>query len=78
MKVRFRKRRMLSEHTPNKLRVSQINNRFVFPQEFTYILSGGEITDLAAATAALSQGQYGEFPLYVFTTEGICGFAAGE
>ena len=25
------------EHTPNKLRVSQINNPFVFPQEFTYI-----------------------------------------
>lgn len=66
------------EHTPNKLRVSQINNPFVFPQEFTYILSGGEITDLAAATAALSQGQYGEFPLYVFTTEGIWALQQGS
>ncbi len=66
------------EYTPNKLRVSQINNPFVFPQEYTYTLSGGKITHLAAATAALSQGQYGEFPLYVFTTEGIWALQQGN
>lgn len=66
------------EYAPNKLRVSEVNNPFVFPQELTYTLSGGEIIDMAASTAALSQGQYGEFPLYVFTTEGIWALQQGS
>ena len=66
------------EYSPNKLRVSEINNPFVFPQELTYTLSGGEVIDMAASTAALSQGQYGEFPLYVFTTEGIWALQQGS
>lgn len=59
------------ESTPNKLKVSATDNQFIFPVEQTYTVGNGKIIGLAAATPALSQGQYGQFPLYVFTDEGI-------
>lgn len=59
------------ESTPNKLKVSATDNPFIFPVEQTYAVGNGKIIGLAAATPALSQGQYGQFPLYVFTDEGI-------
>jgi hypothetical protein len=59
------------ESTPNKLKVSAADNPFIFPVEQTYTVGNGKIIGLAAATPALSQGQYGQFPLYVFTDEGI-------
>ena len=59
------------ESTPNKLKVSATDNPFIFPVEQTYTVGNGKIIGLAAATPALSQGQYGQFPLYVFTDEGI-------
>lgn len=59
------------ESTPNKLKVSATDNPFIFPVERTYTIGNGKIIGLAAATPALSQGQYGQFPLYVFTDEGI-------
>lgn len=59
------------EPTPNKLKVSDTDNPFIFPVEQTYTVGNGKIIGLAAATPALSQGQYGQFPLYVFTDEGI-------
>lgn len=65
------------EYSENKLRVSAVNNPFLFPLEQTYTLSSGRILGMGAAVAALSQGQYGEFPLYVFTTEGIWAMQVG-
>lgn len=59
------------ESTPNKLKVSATDNPFIFPVEQTYTVGNGKIIGLAATTPALSQGQYGQFPLYVFTDEGI-------
>ena len=66
------------EHIPGKLRVSAVYNPFTFPQTLTYTLSSGVILGMAAATAALSQGQYGEFPLYVFTSDGIWALRQGS
>lgn len=66
------------EHIPGKLRVSAVYNPFTFPQTLTYTLSSGAILGMAAATAALSQGQYGEFPLYVFTSDGIWALRQGS
>ncbi len=65
------------EYTENKLRVSEVNNPFIFPLAQTYTLSSGKILGMGAAVAALSQGQYGEFPLYVFTTEGVWALQVG-
>ena len=66
------------EYSPTKLRVSAAYNPFRFPQENTYTISSGTILGMAAATAALSQGQYGEFPLYVFTSDGIWALQQGS
>ena len=62
----------------NLLRVSEVDNPFFFPAELSYSISGGCITGIATTTAALSQGQYGEFPLYIFTDEGIWAMQNGS
>lgn len=59
------------DSTPNKIKVSATDNPFIFPVEQTYTIGNGKIIGMAAASPALSQGQYGQFPLYVFTDEGI-------
>jgi hypothetical protein len=61
----------------SKIKVSSINNPFVFPPEQTYTVGSGDILGMASVTAALSQGQFGQFPLYVFTTEGIWALQVG-
>lgn len=55
----------------NVVRVSKYENPFIFPAEQVYSVSNGPITGIASITAALSEGQFGEFPLYLFTEEGI-------
>ncbi len=61
----------------NKMIVSQSSNPFYFPNELSYYISNGTINGMATATAALSQGQFGEFPLYIFTSEGIWSMQVG-
>jgi hypothetical protein len=55
----------------NIFKVSSANNLIDFPLINTYQVSNGDIVGFASSTKALSQGQFGKFPLYVFTTEGI-------
>lgn len=62
----------------NILRVSKYENPFVFPAEQTYSVSNGAITGIASITTALSEGQFGEFPLYLFTEEGIWALQSGS
>ena len=56
---------------PSTLVVSKPNNPFVFPAEDMVTFNVGEILNIAVATRALSEGQFGQFPLYVFTDEGV-------
>lgn len=62
----------------NKMIVSELNNPFLFPDELTYYISDGIINGIASTTAALSQGQFGEFPLYIFTNKGIWSMQQGN
>lgn len=59
------------ERDGNTFKVSKLNNPIVFPYETTYTVGYGKIIGFSANTVALSQGQFGTYPLYVFTTEGI-------
>lgn len=59
------------EHFNNQLYVSEANNPLVFRPEGVVAVGKGTILALASQTAALSEGQFGQFPLNVFTTEGI-------
>lgn len=63
---------------PNKIKVSEISNPFFFPAKQTYTISGGNIIGMASATAALSTGQFGQFPLYVFSSDGIYTLSIGS
>ncbi len=62
----------------NEMIVSELNNPFFFPSELTFNISNGIIVGIATTTIALSQGQYGEFPLYIFTNEGIWSMQLGD
>ena len=61
----------LTYKMPNTLVVSKPNNPFVFPATDAVTFTAGEIINLAVATKPLSEGQFGQFPLYVFTDEGV-------
>lgn len=54
----------------NKLLVSDSDDPFVFPLERRYTFQA-KVLGVAVANTALSQGQFGQFPLYVFTEDGI-------
>ena len=54
----------------NKLISSSLNNPFVHPLG-SAVTFQTKIISAAIATTALSQGQFGQFPLYVFTEDGI-------
>lgn len=54
----------------NKILVSSGSNPFVYPEE-KRITFQSKVIGMAIASTALSQGQFGQFPLYVFTEDGI-------
>lgn len=59
------------ENAPNKIYTSEVNNPFVFPLLGINAIGAGEVLGISTAAKALSQGQFGQFPLYAFTTEGV-------
>ena len=56
---------------PNKLYTSDVNNPFRFPVTGINTIGTGTILGLSSAVKALSEGQFGQFPLYAFTTDGV-------
>lgn len=56
---------------PNKIYTSEVNNPFYFPVLGINTVGTGTILGICSAVKALSQGQFGQFPLYAFTTEGV-------
>lgn len=55
----------------NKIYTSDVNNPFIFPLKGINTVGNGKIIALSSAVQALSQGQFGQFPLYAFTSDGI-------
>jgi hypothetical protein len=62
----------------NKIYTSNVNNPFIFSEENTSELPVGKIFALSTAAKALSQGQFGQYPLYTFTDEGIWALEVGS
>lgn len=56
------------------LKVSAVDNPFYFPTAQTYKFEG-DIKGLASNAEAISTGQFGQYPLFVFTSEGIWAMA---
>lgn len=57
---------------------SAVNNPFYFPSIGVNDVGIGEVVGMAAAVAAMSQGQFGEFPLYAFTSNGVWALSIGN
>lgn len=55
----------------NKLYVSEAGNPFLFPVTGICTIGSGTIMALKSASRALSQGQFGQFPLYAFCSDGV-------
>ncbi len=53
------------------MKVSAVDNPFSFPVAQTYSPSNGAILAMCSNTVALSQGQFGQHPLYLFCDNGI-------
>jgi hypothetical protein len=62
----------------NKIYTSEVNNPFSFPVEGINTVGSGTVIGISTAAKALSQGQFGQFPLYAFTTEGIWALEVGS
>ena len=58
-------------HEQNTLYVTEANNPFVFIDSLCVNIGCNEIYALSNAAKALSQGQFGQFPLYAFTDNGV-------
>lgn len=63
---------------PNKIYTSEVNNPFYFPTLGINTVGTGTILGICSAVKALSQGQFGQFPLYAFTTEGVWALEVSE
>lgn len=59
------------EYLPNYILTSDVNNPFVFRAEGYYKVGTGKILGMSTITQALSEGQFGQFPLLVFSESGI-------
>lgn len=55
----------------NKIYTSEVNNPYLFPLGGINTIGTGKIVGISTITKALSQGQFGQFPLYVFASDGI-------
>lgn len=70
-KIEFAKQKPYNEADYNKIYVSEINNPFLFPVNSRVTLPVGQIIAVSSNTKAISSGQFGQFPLYAFTDDGI-------
>lgn len=55
----------------SKVYTSQVSNPYFFPLSGINTVGTGEIRGICAAARPLSQGQFGQFPLYCFSTDGV-------
>lgn len=66
--------------TTNRIQASESNNCFVYPYQNSYHIGSETSTIVAANSAAIemSDAKFGEFPLYVFTDEGVFSMQSGS
>lgn len=60
-----------ASYYPNSVLQSNAIMPFTFPAKLMVTFGVERIIKMASAVKALSQGQFGQFPLYAFTTDGV-------
>ena len=66
------------EYLDSQIFTSVVNNPFVFEASGDNTVGTGKILGIVANTEAVSQGQFGQYPLLVFTSEGIYGMSVNS
>lgn len=67
-----------NEYLGNELWVSEVNNPWVFTAKGTISIGNGVILSIASMTTALSQGQFGQYPLTALCTDGVWALQIGN
>lgn len=67
-----------TEQLASVIKVSEAENPLVFPAKNSVQVGSSVISALAANTRPISEGQFGEAPLYAFTDEGVWVLMLGE
>lgn len=67
-----------AESLDSQIFTSVVNNPFVFEASGDNTVGTGTILGIVANTEAVSQGQFGQYPLMVFTDEGIYGMSVNS
>lgn len=62
---------------PSLIKVSEAENPLVFPAANSVQVGSSKVKALAANTRPISEGQFGEAPLYAFTDEGVWALMLG-
>lgn len=67
-------------HDTNRIQVTEQNNPLYFPAKNSYRIGNPEDVIIACASIneAISEGQYGRFPLYIFTSSGMFTMEQGD
>lgn len=55
----------------NRIQVSELRNPYYYPAKNSYQVGSGQIIGVGTNTEPISEGQFGQYPLYVFTNKGI-------
>lgn len=66
------------EQLASLIKISEAENPLVFPAKNSVQVGSSVISALAANTRPISEGQFGEAPLYAFTDEGVWVLMLGE
>jgi len=61
----------------NTMKVSAVNNPFYYPADTTYTIGTGIIRAAGTNALRMSEGQFGQYDLYVLTSEGTYSFDTG-
>lgn len=67
-----------SSRTPSLVKVSEAENPLVFPAKNSVQVGSSIVSAMAANTRPISEGQFGDAPLYAFTDEGVWVLMLGE
>lgn len=67
----------VSERRLSSIYLSEVDNPFLFRASRHVSVGEGRVLALASAVQALSQGQFGQFPRYAFTSEGVWAMEVG-
>lgn len=62
----------------NRVQVSEIQNPLIFPAKYSYQIGTGKVLKICSGSEPLSTGQFGQFPLQIFTSKGIWALEIGS